>query len=206
MGCSKPEITCEIVKPVPNATFEIGETIELAVTVNVENTTIDVVQIYLDDVGFDKKSFFPFNFQIRTQNMETGTHTIRVVAFANSGAKVEKTVSFTLTKYESPDFVSFADGTFPKGWNSWGCTIFSPGYDDDYCIKGMANYFDPYLSTQKTCDANINCVEFYAKGNSSYSTPYISVYIDNMLLQNFALTDSWEKYSFNISQGEYAFK
>jgi hypothetical protein len=207
IGCNKPKITCEIVQPTSDAIFEIGEMVNLAVTVEVENTTIDNVQVYLDDVGYAQKSFFPFNFQISTQNMKKGAHTIRVVALATSGDKDERNVSFNLTKEESPNFISFSDGMFPKGWSSWGCTISSPGYDDDYCVNGMANYFDPYLSTQKSCGANINCVEFYAKGSSSYwSTPYIRIYVDDLLVQNFALTDAWEKYSFNISQGEHTFK
>jgi hypothetical protein len=206
-GCNKPKITCEIIKPSPNATFEIGETVELAVVVNVENTTIDVVQVYLDDVGYDKKSFFPFNFQISTKNMEKGTHTIRVVAIANSGAKSEKTVSFSVVKYESPDFVSFSDGTFPKGWtyNSW--LITSPGYDDDYAIRGSSYYtYNNYVSVVKTCDNNTKFIEFYALGEEGYwYPPVLRFYIDSQCIQNIQTTTSWVKYTFPIPAGEHTF-
>jgi hypothetical protein len=205
IGCNKPKITCEIVKPTPNATFEIGETIDLAVTVNVENTSIDQVQIYLDDVGYAQKNFFPFNFQIRTQDMEKGFHTIRVVALANSGDKDEKTISFSLEKYESPDFVSFSDGQIPKGWTNHGWTITSPGYDDDYSIRARVCYSDNLYVT-KTCDPK-TYIEFYAKKDDfdEWSYNQLRFYIDNQQVESIELTPEWERYSFPVPAGEHTF-
>jgi len=203
-SCHKPEITCEIVKPTPDATFELGKTIELAVSVNVENTSIDVVHIYLDDIGYDKKFAFPFNFRIHTQGMEKGTHTIRVVAIANSGAKVEKTVSFTLTKYESPDFVSFSDGTFPKGWTSDGWSICTPGYDDNYAIRAYGYYHS--VSAVKTCGNNIKYVEFYAREDEPYwYYSELGFYMDGQMIDRIVMTNTWTKYAFPVPAGEHVF-
>jgi hypothetical protein len=204
MGCNKPEISCEIVKPSPNATFELGETIDLAVVVDVKNTTIDEVQIFLDGAGYDKKSFFPFNFKIYTKNMEKGTHTIRAVAIASSGAKSEKSVSFTLTKFESPDSVSFSDGKFPIGWKNEGWMMTSPGFDDNYAIRATDYY--PIVSAIKTCDDNINAIEFYAKGNeSNWYSSKIMFYIDTQPIATIETTDDWKKYSYTVPAGEHTF-
>jgi len=205
-SCNKPKITCDIVKPLPNTTFEIGDIIDLAVTVDVENTTISEVQIYLDDVGYDKKFVFPFNFKINTTSLEQGAHTIRVVAIANSGTKDEKTIAFNVTKYESPDFVSFSDGTFPKGWEHEGWTICSPGYDDNYAIGGNPYYYISYLSTVKECNASkIDCIEFYAKKDESWYTARLAFRIDYGVTEVIELNETWTKYSFDVPTGEHTF-
>ena len=202
-SCHKPQISCEIVKPIPNTTFELGEVIELAVTVNVENTNIDEVQIYLDDVGYTKKSVFPFNFKIDTKDMEVGKHEIRVVALATSGAKSEKTVVFNLVKYEAPDFVTFSDGKFPKGWRHEGWFIYSlGGVDDNYAVRTSSYYSGGALSTVKACDS----LEFYAKADpSDWYYSKLGFYIDNTRVGNITLTDSWERYSFVVPPGEHTF-
>jgi hypothetical protein len=205
IGCHKPQISCKIVKPTPNATFEIGDVIDLALTVDVENTTIDEVQIYLDEVGYVKKSFFPFNFQIHTKDMEPGTHTIKALAIANNGVKAEETVSFNVKKYETPNFVSFSDGKFPKGWIPGNWHISSPGFDDGYCAR-VSYYSGGTLSTVKTCNGNINCIEFYAKGGSSYwSYPSLGFVVDGVITDIQLTTESWEKYTFDIPAGEHTF-
>ena len=205
-SCNKPKITCDIVKPLPNTTFEIGDIIDLAVTVDVENTTISEVQIYLDDVGYDKKFVFPFNFKINTTSLEQGAHTIRVVAIANSGTKDEKTIAFNITKYESPDFVSFSDGTFPKGWTHEYWSICSPGYDDYYAIRAV-RYYGNDLSTTKTISADkIDCIEFYAKDDENNWFPTTLYFrTDFSVIGVVELTKSWEKYSFDIPPGEHTF-
>lgn len=208
IGCNKPKITCEIVKPTPNATFDIGEFIDLAVTVDVANTTIDEVQIYLDNAGYAKKNFFPFNFKIDTKDMKKGLHTIRAVAFAKNGDKDEKNVSFNLIKQESPDFVSFNDGAFPKTWTHTGWNICSPGFDDNYAIRKHTYSYNDALFTIKECDATqINCIEFYAKAEASdwYYYATLDFSIDGSI-ENITLNESWTKYSFNVPPGEHTFR
>ena len=201
-SCHKPQISCEIVKPIPNTTFELGEVIELAVTVNVDNTNIDEVQIYLDDVGYTKKSVFPFNFKIDTKDMEVGKHEIRVVALATSGAKSEKTVVFNLVKYEAPDFVTFSDGKFPKGWTHEGWYLDTPGYDDNYAVRTSSYSYSGALATVNACDS----LEFYAKhGDDDYYHTRLGFYVDGNMVGNITLTDSWEKYSFVVPPGEHTF-
>jgi len=207
-SCNKPKISCEIIKPLPNSTFELGEVIDISVVVDAENTNISEVQIYLDGAGYQSKIFFPFNFKIYTNNLELGYHTIRAVAIANNDLKSEQTTSFNLVKYESPDFVSFSDGKFPKGWINEGWIVSSPGFDDDYAIMTTTYYYSYYtVSAIKTCDANINCIEFYAKNNieNEYYPTRLNFYIDNIVKENILLTTSWEKYTFDLPVGEHTF-
>jgi len=202
-SCNKPKISCEIIKPLPNSTFELGAVIDISVVVDAENTNISEVQIYLDGAGYQSKSFFPFNFNIYTSNLELGHHTIRAVAIASNDLKSEQTTSFNLVKYESPDFVSFANGILPEGWKSQGWTICSPGYDDDYSIRSQWGE----LFAIKTCDVNINCIEFYAKEHvgSPYYDTRIAFFINNYLVENIYLSENWEKFTFDIPQGEHTF-
>jgi hypothetical protein len=205
-GCHKPKIVCKITEPLPDATFDLGEIIRLSVLAEAENATISEVQLYLDNIGYQSMLFFPYNFQIYTDDLKEGTHTIRAVALASGGIKSEATLSFNIVKYESPDFVSFSDGKIPKGWRNdetWGSAwkIFSPGFDDDYAI-GVAGFGE--LITRKTINANVNRIEFYIKSDSD-SQSGCSIWIDNKQ-QYITLTQSWEKYSFELPQGEHSFK
>jgi len=207
-SCKKPKITCEIINPLPNTTFELGETIDLSVVANAENASISTVQIYLDGAGYQSKSFFPFNFQIYTNDLKVGQHTIRAVAISNNDLKCEETISFNLIKYESPDFVSFSDGKWPKGWNREGWYVTSPGFDDNYAIMtNLYYYYYNTVSAIKTCDENINCIEFYAKNNieNEYYPTKLGFYMDNVLKENITLTTTWEKYTFDIPFGEHIF-
>ena len=208
ISCNKPKVLCEITEPLPNATFDVGEVIKLSVLAEAENSAISEVQVYLDGIGYETKFFFPYNFRIRTDNLKEGTHTIRVIAIASGGLKSETTVSFNMVKYESPDFVSFSDGKIPKGWRiekweydgweyeaSW--RIHSPGFDDDYAIR--ATEFGE-LITRKTGNANINHIEFYAKNDTEWTSFRFRIGNSERVIN---LTNSWEKYSFEIPQGEH---
>ena len=202
-GCVKPKVTCEIVNPKPNATIELGDVIELAVIAETENASLYEVQIYLDGVGYEKKHVFPFNFSIPTSNLEKGTHTIRAVAIASEEAKAESSVTFNLIQSESPDFVSFSNGKFPSGWNNEGWSITSPGYNDTHAIVSSYYYYST-VSATKTCNANIDYIEFYAKSYSYYGR-LLYFYIDdaNVAIE---LTDSWQRYSYPVTQGEHLFR
>ena len=202
-GCVKPKITCEIIQPQPNAIIELGETINLAVIAETENTSVSEVQIYLDEVGYEKKYFFPFNFSIPTSHLEQGAHTIRAVAIANSEVKTESSVTFNLVQYESPDSVSFSNGQFPLGWKNDRWFLTSPGYNDSYAIGASSYNYSATVSTTKTCNASINYIEFYAK--SSYWNNTLYFYIDDLRF-TVELTESWKKYSYPVAaQGKHIF-
>ena len=205
ISCNKPKIVCSITEPLLDSTFDLGDVINLSVLAEADNTTISEVQVYLDDIGYKTLFFFPYNFQIYTDNLKEGTHTIRVVALAYGGLKAETTLSFNIVKYESPDFVSFSDGKIPKGWRNdeweygrW--QIYSPGFDDDYAVRatGYGGLF-----AKKIVNANINRIEFYAKTNSEWAI--LTFYIDDIHQESFELNQSWERYSFAIPLGEHTF-
>ena len=208
-SCNKPKVVCEIKEPQPNASITLGTIIKLTVFAEAENAIVSEVQIYVDDVGYETKFFFPYNFYIYTDKLKEGIHTIRAVAIASGGIKSVATVSFNLTKYESPDFVSFSDGKIPKGWitrnDEWneGWSITSPGFDDNYAIKSTEC---TDVIARKTVNANINRIEFYAK-NSENGWSTLRFYIDDApQQQDINLTQSWEKYSFEIPQGEHTLR
>ncbi|MCL2247023.1 MAG: Ig-like domain-containing protein [Lentimicrobiaceae bacterium] len=205
-ACNKPKVTCEIISPLPNTTFELDDIIELVVNADATNTTILEVQVYLDNVGYASKEKFPYNFQINTYNLEEGTHTIRAVAIAEDGTNSEAKVSFILVKYESPDFVTFSNGQFPLGWKKGAWQIFSPGFDDDYSIRTFSAAWGE-LTTIKTGNADIDCIEFYAKDDIEnwYSTE-LSFYIDDHLIKTIKLAKSWEKYTFEMQQGVHTYR
>ncbi|MCL2247024.1 MAG: Ig-like domain-containing protein [Lentimicrobiaceae bacterium] len=205
VSCNKTKISCEIIKPLSNTTFELGDVVELSVTVDAENVIVSDVEIYLDNVGYASKDAFPYNFQIYTYDLKEGNHTIRAVAIADDGTKSEATVSFNLVRYESPDFVSFSDGQFPLGWKDGNWAVFSPGFDDDYSIRVSA-FLAGDLSTVKTCDANINCIEFYAKDEiDNWLETDLSFYIDDNFVRKITLTKSWEKYTIDLPPGIHTF-
>jgi len=206
-SCSKPKVNCRIINPLPNTTFQLGEIIELLVEADAKNATVAEVQIYLDNVGYENRMAFPFIFKIETYNLKEGVHTIRAVALAEDGAKDEATVSFIIAKYESPDFVTFSDGKLPHGWKFGSWKIYSPGFDDDFCLKTISAHWNSELSTIKTSNADINCVEFYAKDDIyNWTSTEISFCVDSHEIKTIRLTKSWEKYTFDMQPGEHTYR
>ena len=110
-------------------------------------------------------------------------------------------MTFNLVQVESPDSVSFSDGQFPLRWKNEGWFISSPGYNDSYAIASY--YYSAIVSTTKTCNADINHIEFYAKGFTWNSTLYF--YLDDFRF-TIELTDSWQRYSYSIAQGKHLFR
>jgi len=104
---------------------------------------------------------------------------------------------------ESPDFVTFANGKFPKTWVTYTWEVDDVvGYDDNYSLR-CANYPVALVYAFKTVDTGF--VEFYTKGGD------VNLYIDGeMATVVSAVPDKngWTKwlYSYKHEKGLHEFK
>jgi len=200
---SQPQLlTCSITNPQSNAQFNMEENITVAVTAEDTDGTITEVQLYVDSVGYDLKTVFPYNFVIKAGDLNPGTHLLKAVAKNKQGAKGEDTVSVIIKQpsTESPDFVTFSDGKIPNTWqtDTWELDD-TFGYDDTYSLKATKNVATVVAS--KTFDV-YSYVEFYTTGSNFY------FYIDGVKTEpvNTNNTSNWKQWVYGFSPGKHVFK
>jgi len=199
-GVNKPP-TCSITNPQNNAQFNMDEAVSVTVVAEDADGTIAEVQLYIDDVGYSSKTAFPYNFTINAGELTAGSHALKAVAKDNQGAKAESTVNVTINKpsTESPDFVSFSDGKIPNTWQTTAWAIDNTvGYDDIYSLKATTS--SVAVITSKTCNSNINTIEFYVRSG------FVNFFVDGVLIKECSSTNKWTKYSFSLSDGLHSIK
>ena len=201
--------TCSITSPQNGATFSYDENITVSVYAEDSDGSIVEVSLYLDNVGYQNKTEFPYNFVITSGILEPGTHVIKAIAKDNSGSNGENSVTITIQQpaTESPDFVSFSDGNIPPTWHTATWTVDNTGgYDDIYSLK-ITNQGS--VTTTKTINGK-GYLEFYTSGNVSDNYDdlyYLKLYIDGnnyfyYTVENFG---SWNKYVIDLEAGEHTF-
>ena len=202
---------CSITTPQNGTTYTYDENINVSVFAEDSDGSIVEVSLYVDNVGYQNKTEFPYNFTIVSGIMSPGTHTINAIAKDNSGSNGESSVTITIQEpaTESPDFVSFSDGKIPPTWQT--ATWFvdnTGGYDDIYSLR--VNYQGSVMTT-KTIQGK-GYLEFYAKSNDGYYfndvyTPSFKLYIDGNT--QFYYTEetigSWKKYFVDLEEGTHTF-
>lgn len=194
--------TCNITNPLEGAHFSTDENIPVTVVAEDADGYIVEVQLYVDNVGHSIKTAFPYNFTINAGELSPGTHVLRAVAKDNDGANGEATVNIIVEQpdTESPDFVTFSDGKIPNTWHTTAWYIDNTiGYDDIYSLKTMTN--NSAVVTSKTCNSNMNFVEFYLRGSGT-----VDFYVDGSKRKVCALTNSWVKHGFYLEEGLHTFK
>jgi len=103
---------------------------------------------------------------------------------------------------ESPDFVTFANGKFPKTWITYTWEVDDVvGYDDNYSLR-CANYPVALVYAFKTVDTTA-FVEFYTKGGD------VNLYIDSVkvtAISSTAAENNWTKWVYTFEKGHHEFK
>ena len=89
--------TCSITSPQEGDSFT--ENAQVIVSVVAEDTdgSISVVYLYIDNVGYQELTSFPYNFTIAGGYFSEGTHTLKAVAKDNGGARAEASVNIIIS-------------------------------------------------------------------------------------------------------------
>lgn len=89
--------TCSITSPQEGDSFT--ENAQVIVNVVAEDTdgSISVVYLYIDNVGYQELTAFPYNFTISGGYFTEGTHTLKAVAKDNGGGRAEASVTITIS-------------------------------------------------------------------------------------------------------------
>jgi len=106
-----------------------------------------------------------------------------------------------IKQYKEPhtDFVSFSDGKIPNTWQTTAWTIDNTiGYDDIYSLKSTKSGDD--LITNKTCNTNINFIEFYVRNGS------VNFFVDGVNMKTCSSDNNWTKYGFFLKEGWHTIK
>ena len=200
-GGSNQSPTCTITNPKNDAHFSTDENVPVTVVAEDKDGYIVEVQLYVDNVGHSLKTEFPYNFTINSGELAPGTHTLKAVAKDNDGANGESSVNIIVEQpnTESPDFVTFSDGKIPGTWQTTAWVIDNTvGFDDIYSLRATTN--NVAVITSKTCDANINNIEFYVRNG------FLNFFIDGVQVKECSATNNWKKYNFSLSAGLHTVK
>ena len=92
-NCEKEEEnnapTCFIINPSAGAKIPKDTTVTLSVEAEDENGNLKEVRFYVDDAGIGSAGSFPYNYEWETDDISTGTHTIKAAAIDEKGARTE---------------------------------------------------------------------------------------------------------------------
>jgi hypothetical protein len=202
-GCKKEKekFTCIITNPKDGATVLI--TNDLTIKLEIKNAkNICPIAIYLDDIFITGSRSLQEIFIIPHDSLSLGKHTIKAVANWEATSSITITVveKFVIAE-ESPDFVTFANGQFPKGWRTYTWEIANNlGYSDNYSLMA-ANYPTALVFANKTMKQS-GYVEFYSYGKN------IDFFIDDVKAQAIESVNdgNWEKRIFALDSGHHQLK
>ncbi len=89
--------TCSITSPQEGDSFTENAQVIVNVVAEDSDGSISVVYLYIDNVGYQELTSFPYNFTIAGGYFTEGTHTLKIVAKDNGGAKAEASVTITIS-------------------------------------------------------------------------------------------------------------
>ena len=89
--------TCSITSPHEGDSFTENSQVIVNVVAEDSDGSISVVYLYIDNVGYQELTSFPYNFTIPGGYFTEGSHALKVVAKDNGGAKAEASVTITIS-------------------------------------------------------------------------------------------------------------
>lgn len=89
--------TCSITSPHEGDSFTENSQLIVSVVAEDSDGSISVVYLYIDNVGYQELTSFPYNFTIAGGYFTEGTHTLKAVAKDNGGARAEASVTITIS-------------------------------------------------------------------------------------------------------------
>lgn len=89
--------TCSITSPHEGDSFTENSQVVVNVVAEDSDGSISVVYLYIDNIGYQELTSFPYNFTIAGGYLTEGSHTLKAVAKDNDGAKAEASVTITIS-------------------------------------------------------------------------------------------------------------
>lgn len=89
--------TCSITSPKQGDSFTENSQIVVNVVAEDSDGSISVVYLYIDNIGYQELTSFPYNFTIAGGYLTEGNHTLKAVAKDNDGAKAEASVTISIS-------------------------------------------------------------------------------------------------------------
>ena len=89
--------TCSITSPHEGDSFTENAQVIVNVVAEDSDGSISVVYLYIDNVGYQELTSFPYNFTIAGGYFSEGDHTLKAVAKDNGGGRAEASVTITIS-------------------------------------------------------------------------------------------------------------
>lgn len=89
--------TCSITSPHEGDSFTENSQVIVNVVAEDSDGSISVVYLYIDNVGYQELTSFPYNFTIPGGYFSEGNHTLKAVAKDDGGARAEASVTITIS-------------------------------------------------------------------------------------------------------------
>ena len=210
-GCQNETLTCKIISPYNGQSVLYIRDLSVRVEIN-DYKLYDNMILYFDSHVFDNGFVLQTNppsyvFTIPFQLLTLGQHEVTVIAKDKKGKKITSSIMVNAVENlenpeESPDFVNFADGQFPKGWITYTWEMEDRiGYTDNYSLRA-ANYPLAYVFARKTMKKD-GYVEFYTKGGN------VELLIDEAkatLFSSESVERDWTKWVYLADSGKHLFQ
>jgi hypothetical protein len=206
VSCKKEPFSCSFINLSHGQVFNFDEDIQVNLSTNAQQGA--TILLYIDNVCYNGTSDFPYTITIKARDITSGKHLLRAIAQNHEGAQCETSVAITVKFLESPDFVDFAGGVLPVGWetNTWFVVQKNREYlshiRGPFALYTKTNFAT--ATTKKTC----NYVEFFVVGFGK-----LNFYIDGILWKQIFFDDRpikssldwWTKHEFECPDGLHTF-
>lgn len=100
--------SCEIISPIEGQEFRKGETVLISIDAEDNDGGITEVRFYVDDIGINSLSSFPYNYTWITTEQSIGIHRIKAASYDNSGNKKTDEISINILEREIIPVANFS--------------------------------------------------------------------------------------------------
>jgi len=90
------EPTCSITSPTSGSEIEQGETVTISVEVEDEDENLKEVRFYVDGSGIGSAGSFPYSYDLETNGISEGNHTIKAKAIDDKQASSEDEIQMSI--------------------------------------------------------------------------------------------------------------
>ncbi|MEN8251681.1 MAG: FISUMP domain-containing protein [Bacteroidota bacterium] len=103
-----------ILSPLDNAIYVQGEDIAISVNAEDPDGTIEEVRLFHNNVGLASLTSFPYNYELNSEGLEPGSHTIKALAIDDQGLEATDEHIFLVHEKETNENISI-NGYVQKG-------------------------------------------------------------------------------------------
>jgi subtilisin family serine protease len=201
--------TCTISSPINLSTILKGTTVSINVTATDSDGTISRVEFYVDNVLKSTDYAAPYSWSWLTGSVAVGQHTLKAIAYDNSGKQNSAEAIVMLINQHDEGFESANFSTYPWINNSTSPWIIqsTDKYAGTYAAK--SGTISHSQTTNLSVTLNVtqdDAISFFSKVSSELGYDYLRFYIDDVMQGEWSGETAWSLQFYPVTAGLRTFR